>query len=113
MPSITYWNRLEPRPRAPSISQSLSARVRDPLWILTRQWQFGEFQGEDAASPSYVQLSGHTSQFAGWRPQGQPTRPLTDGAPLEELVESEPLTPDRSSRVELGQTFEQLLDQTG
>ena len=56
MASITYWNRVEPRPRSRSIQRSLMAQVRDPLWFLTRQWQFGEFQGEDAASPAYVQI---------------------------------------------------------
>ena len=26
---------------------SLQARIYDPLWLLPRQWQFGEFEGED------------------------------------------------------------------
>jgi len=30
---------------------SVSARLFDPLWLLTRQWQFGEFQAEDAGTP--------------------------------------------------------------
>jgi len=30
---------------------SLSARLFDPLWMLTRQWQFGEFQAEDSGTP--------------------------------------------------------------
>ena len=51
MPSITYWSRLEPSPRGTSIAESVAARVRDPLWMLTRQWQLGEFQGENAGSP--------------------------------------------------------------
>ena len=28
----------------------LARRSSRPLWMLTRQWQFGEIQGEDAAS---------------------------------------------------------------
>ena len=28
-----------------------TARVHDPLWLLARQWQVGEFQGEDAGTP--------------------------------------------------------------
>ena len=28
--------------------RALRAEVRDPLWMLTRQWQMGEFQGDDA-----------------------------------------------------------------
>src|SRR6185295_16891849 len=50
LPRIIAFNRLEARPRTFDFSRSLRAEVRDPLWMLTRQWQFGEFDGEDAAS---------------------------------------------------------------
>ena len=50
--SIRGWNRLEGRPRSADFERSLRAEVRDPLWFLTRQWQFGEFEGEDAARRS-------------------------------------------------------------
>ena len=50
-PSITSWIRLEPRSRNAEMDASLQARVYDPLWMLARQWQFGEFEGEDNGSP--------------------------------------------------------------
>ena len=109
MPSITTWVRLEPRPRAPSIAPSLAARIRDPLWMLTRQWQVGEFRGEDAGAPAFVQLAATTSRFTGWGVKNQTTVPITSGDPLEDLVESEPFTPDLATRVELGQQFETFL----
>src|SRR5215208_2635694 len=58
MPSITTWTRLEPRPRSGEMIASLQARIHDPLWLLARQWQFGEFQGEDTGSPVFVSVSG-------------------------------------------------------
>ena len=106
--ALTYWNRVEARPRALEIAESLAARVRDPLWFLTRQWQTGEFHGEDAGSPAYVQLSARTAPVLGWRPEGeQALAPIT--APLEELVETEGFTADLATRVELGRLFETLL----
>ena len=83
--SLTWWNRLEPRPRSPEVADTLAAKIRDPLWMLTRQWQFGEFQGEDAGSPAWVQMRARTTPFLGWRPhldagQPLPLRPIT--APL-------------------------------
>ena len=66
MKSITYWSRLEPRPRGREVLESLQARVRDPLWFLTRQFQMGEFQGEDAAAPAYMQVAYRTSPFSAW-----------------------------------------------
>ena len=42
--SITSWTRLEPQCTMPTSAPASSARVFDPLWMLTRQWQMGEFQ---------------------------------------------------------------------
>ena len=56
-PSHTVWSRLDPLPTSDDVSESLQARVADPLWMLARQWQFNEFQGEDAGSPISVALA--------------------------------------------------------
>src|SRR5207253_9879904 len=50
-PRVRGWNRLEGRPRSADFARSLRAAVRDPIWFLTRQWQYGEFEGDDAGSP--------------------------------------------------------------
>ncbi|TMQ05910.1 MAG: hypothetical protein E6J91_39335 [Deltaproteobacteria bacterium] len=110
MPSITYWSQLLPSPRAPSVAESLAARVRDPAWFLARQWQLGEFQGADAGSPAFVRIASHTAQLATAQ-LGAASATLSDHALIEPLVEQEPLTPDLATRVELGQTFELLLAQ--
>ena len=51
MGSITSWIRLEPRGRDDDMTDAVHARVYDPLWMLARQWQMGEFQGEDTGTP--------------------------------------------------------------
>lgn len=50
MASITTWVRIEPRSRDPQLLAGTEARLHDPLWLLARQWQFGELQGADAGS---------------------------------------------------------------
>jgi len=50
-PAITRWNRLEGRPRTHDFDRALRAEVRDAMWMLSRQWQLGEFVGDDAGSP--------------------------------------------------------------
>ena len=45
IPTITMWNRLEGRPRRHDFDRALKAEVRDALWMLTKQWQMGEFTG--------------------------------------------------------------------
>jgi hypothetical protein len=57
MPSITGWTKLEPRPRDPRASASAEARIHDPLWLLTRQWQLGEWRASDAGSPMEAEIA--------------------------------------------------------
>ncbi len=91
-PRIVAFNRLEARPRTHEFTRSLRAEVRDPLWMLTRQWQFGEFAGEDAASPVTARIA--------YQHHPIETIALRDGAaaafdastlPLETRVEREPV----------------------
>nr|WP_035940382.1 hypothetical protein [Knoellia aerolata] len=64
----------------------LRARVADPVWFLTRQWQLGEHQGEDASSPVRVQLAPlHVPLLYEGLPDGDPTV-----VPAEALLETEP-----------------------
>ncbi|MBN1480003.1 hypothetical protein EH223_18905 [candidate division KSB1 bacterium] len=55
------WRRLEPfKPKdtdpeySHHIEKSLRAEIRDPLWMLGRQWQFGEFKADNAGTPAEV-----------------------------------------------------------
>ena len=108
IPSITAYNRLEAVPRTANFDRSLKAEVRDPLWMLTRQWQFGEFQGEDAASPVTAQiLSEHTSMDR----VGFPTRVFAydETLPLEPIVEREQIGPGLSLAVQMGRYFLRLM----
>ena len=59
-PSVTTWMRLEPRSRDASMQTSLQARIYDPLWLLARQWQTGEFEGDDSGSPAAAQWRGES-----------------------------------------------------
>ncbi len=113
MASITFWNRIEPSPRSDKLERHVAAQVRDPLWFLTRQWQFGEFQGEDAASPAYVEIAGRLSPVTGWYTDPARAHTFDNTAPLEELVQTEGLTPDWATAVELGQYVEQLFMDAG
>lgn len=51
---IDAYRRLETRPGDRDLQNGFAARVHDPLWLLARQWQMGEHQGENASSPVRV-----------------------------------------------------------
>jgi len=86
-PTVGVWNRLEGRPRTVDFGRALRAEVRDPLWMLTRQWQLGEFRGADAGSPvtaTYAVAAAPLTRFAPG--DGQP-EPLPPNRPMEAVAE--------------------------
>jgi hypothetical protein len=92
MASITFWTRIEPFSRLDDIDAGLQAQTHDPLWLLARQWQTGEFQGEDAGTPVLAKFRAERSPLARFRPgpAGKP-EPYRSDVPLETLVEREPV----------------------
>ncbi|WP_283138990.1 hypothetical protein [Rhizohabitans arisaemae] len=89
-PTVTVWNRVEGRPRTTEFGRALRAEVRDALWQLTRQWQFGEFRGEDAGSPVTAQYHLNTTRPTRFRAGDAPPADLP-GDPLEAVVERRPV----------------------
>ena len=94
MASITTFSRLEPEPRRGDITVGAAAPVRDPLWLLARQWQVGEFAGHDAGSPIVARWRGvavaPTRFVAGTIPPDTTLdAPRFDptAAPLESIIE--------------------------
>src|SRR5690349_23703849 len=90
-PTITVWNRLEGRPRADNFDRALRAEVRDPLWMLTRQWQMGEFKGDDAGSPVLAKIQVKRSALGKFQAAQGPVVPLDESVPLEAQVERLPV----------------------
>lgn len=101
-PTVTLWNRLEGRARQEDFDRSLRAEIHDPLWMLTRQWQVGEFKGEDAGSAAKARVQMDTARIdryavrskdadATGGEQFQPAVPYGIELPLEVQVEREPV----------------------
>jgi hypothetical protein len=89
---ITVWNRLEGRPRADKFDRALRAEIRDPLWMLTRQWQMGEFRGDDAGSPIFSKVHLETTRLRKYQAAGGRVEPFSDAIPLEAQVEKLPIS---------------------
>ncbi|WP_329101009.1 hypothetical protein OG792_19880 [Micromonospora sp. NBC_01699] len=116
-PSVTTWTRLEPRTRRADLSPALQARTADPLWLLARQWQLGEFLGEDAGSPIAARVQARVTPFTRYRPGGRSggVVPLPTDVPLEAYVERESVhtADDLRFSVETGQQFLRMLAGAG
>ncbi|MEM9929486.1 MAG: hypothetical protein AAF840_06690 [Bacteroidota bacterium] len=103
------WNRIEPRTRKEDFQQALNCEIHDPLWMLTRQWQFGEFKGEDTGSAIIAKTVLKTSALTRYRSHQQTARPYSDQTPLEMDVESEPQTFDYRRALQAGRHWMRLL----
>ncbi len=130
MASITYWTRLEPRPRSQDFARGLAAEVADPLWFLSRQWQMGEYIGDDSGSIAHVEAKWSSTKVCKLAPYSK-ANGNTDGSrkstssiqnvrllgpddlPMETAVEREKIRPSLKLRVQLGQNFERMLRKAG
>lgn len=90
-PAITRWNRLEGRPRAHNFDRALKAEVRDALWMLAKQWQMGEFQGDDAGSPVLARTCIDVMAIDRFQARQGVVEELKVDVPLEAKVERRPL----------------------
>ena len=89
--SITSWTRLEPQCTDADMGTSSSARVFDPLWMLTRQWQMGEFQAEDAGTPIQARVRATSATLrrrfsASCRSRPAPARPPVAAQPYDPVA---------------------------
>jgi hypothetical protein len=103
--------RFEGRSRDPDNQDNLAMRVADPLWMLGRQWQFGEFQGEDNGSPIHVVARFKKDRIRHFSFFSNPKyHPLDERIPLEAAIEAMPIAPlDLRSRARIGQQFERIV----
>ena len=75
------WNRVEPRPRHAEFDKVLEAGVYDALWMLTRQWQFGELQGEDTGSAIFSKIYMQTTAITRMKTANGDAQPFDDSIP--------------------------------
>lgn len=86
------WDRVEPHTRSEDLEEGLQARIADPLWMLGRQWQLGEFRGEDAASAVHARVRAFWNPLETFRNDAianGSVEPMASDTPLEARVEAE------------------------
>ena len=120
IPTAVMWNRLEGRPRRTDFTRALAAEVRDPLWMIARQWQMGEYEAEDAGSPVGARVAWQVDEPTAMRTRDGDLRPLDDDLPLEARVEARPVPLERAGRPHntdlrllLGRRWRRLLVEVG
>lgn len=107
---LRIWDRLEPRARRVDFDHALAATVHDPMWMLARQWQLGEFKGEDTGSAVIAKLARRLTPVASVEVGGTvETEDLS--LPTEARVERLPIDFPPLVRAQLGRTFLLMLEE--
>jgi hypothetical protein len=103
-------NRLEARPRSTEFNRALRAEIRDPTWLLARQWQLSEFRAEDRGTPAYAEITMHERQLSRLALPGQDARDYSPRhQPLEAAVEAQPRSIGIGLRLQMGQYWRRQL----
>lgn len=109
------WNRLEGRPRHEDFSDSVAMSIHDPLWMLARQWQFGELKAEDMGSAILSKMvfeSKKLSHHAQRSEEGGFKEYPLETIPLEIMIEK--LTPRMTvmQQAEMGKQLLRILQKS-
>lgn len=103
---------IETRTRKNDVTDALRFRVHDPLWMLSRQWQMGEFKGNNAGTAMSVRCKVKSSDITSFSLGEDKKNSITDtsGIPIEPLVEQidREITP--LVRIESATYFIDLID---
>lgn len=91
LPALPVFNRLEARPRTHNFDRALRAEIRDALWMLTKQWQMGEFKGDDAGSPVSSKVHIEKTKITKYKAASHAAEAFDDSIPLEAKVEQRPI----------------------
>src|SRR5215475_4289738 len=98
-PTITLWNRLEGRPRTVDFTRALRAEARDALWMLARQWQLGEFHGDDAGAPVLGRIHTSATRLDKFRPNNHAAEKFEENMPIEAKVEGRAINFSSADRI--------------
>lgn len=115
-PTITMWNRLEGRPRTHNFNKALKSEVRDALWMICKQWQMGEFKGEDAGTAVFSKIKIDSTEINELSPANSPFTKLDKSLPIETIIEQRSINFERDTqnigldiRLQLGNYWYKLL----
>ncbi|MEV5410331.1 hypothetical protein AB0K60_16020 [Thermopolyspora sp. NPDC052614] len=113
---IGFYARFEPHTRSDDVEEGLAARVYDPAWTLSRQWQLGELLGDDGGSPVTARHVGRISRCTAYADRAGRRELPPDAGPVEAMAEAVPVTWPRwprSLRVDVGRALLRCLRTAG
>lgn len=101
------------RPRSKDFDKALQSAVHDPLFMLTRQWQFGEYKFEDTGSAIFAKVAMDYTKLTRIKAQNSSAvaQAFDESMPLETVVERQPVELSLQERVRIGEEWLRFIEE--
>lgn len=105
----TIWTKIKVNTVNEEFADNLKFEIRDPAWMLSRQWQSGELNGEDKGSPIFSEINGSYSMINSVENSKDSIDMMDIKMQLELIVECAIKEPDLQTKIELGKQWIRLI----
>ncbi len=113
MESLLSFEKLLPSPYGEDVAEALRCEIRDPLWLLARQWQLGEFKAEDAGTAAAAHIVAQSTPIQRLETPTGAIQTVDNNTLLNAMVERRPPVFDLQMRLETGREWRRMLTQAG
>jgi len=103
-----------------NFDRAMRAEVRDALWMLTKQWQMGEFQADDAGSPVFAKIHITSSELSDYQAAQHAEQTYEKNVPMEVKAEQKKIPFHRNNhkisidiRLQMGRYWLALIKSKG
>lgn len=108
-PALVTFNTLEGRPYTSDFDKAIQAPLRDPLWMISRQHQWGAFDGEEGGSIVFSKLSLKNTKINRFARGLETYKPYDHSIPMEMQIEHEAVPKTLINRIEWGRHWIKML----
>lgn len=105
-------NQIAARPRSENFDKALQSAVHDPLFMLARQWQFGEYNFEDTGSAIFAKIAMDYTKLTRIKSQGEnagTVMAFNETIPLETAIERQPVQLSLQEKVRIGEEWLRMM----
>lgn len=111
--STDAFNQIATRPRHNEYQRALRAEIHDPLFMLARQFQMGEFQFEDTGSALVAKLALQKSRLSRFKGFNGNVEYFSNQMPLETKIERQIPKISLKERVRMGEEWLRIVKEVG
>jgi hypothetical protein len=113
--ALLVWEKIQPVPESEDIAEALRCEIHDPLWLLARQWQMGEFKAEDAGMAAFSHMITVSTPIQRFLPAGatEASAYSLEEQPLNAKVEKTAPFFSLAFRFEAGRMWKKMLEKAG